>query len=50
MEKTEYTFNEFIFKENNGIVIQQEFKDSIKLKGYTDNGVYIFEYKEYKDK
>mgnify|MGYP004650052455 CR=1 FL=1 len=50
MEKTEYSVNEFIFRENNSLVLQQEFKDSIKIKGYTDNGVYTFEYKQYKDK
>lgn len=50
METNEYIFNEFIFRENNSLVIQQEFKDSIKIKGYTDNGTYTFEYKKYKDK
>lgn len=47
MKKHPYSFNEFMFKENNAIVTIQQFEGSIKIEGYTDNGSYKFEYKEF---
>lgn len=47
MKKHPYSFNEFFFKENNAVVINQQFESSIKIEGFTENGSYKFEYKEY---
>ena len=47
MKKHPYSFNEFIFRENNALVISQEFNGSIKIEGYTDTGKYQFIYKEF---
>lgn len=47
MKKHPYSFNEFSFRENNAAVITQQFEGSIKIEGFTDNGSYKFEYKEY---
>lgn len=47
MKKHPYSFSEFSFRENNAIVIKQQFESSIKIEGFTDNGYYKFEYKEY---
>ena len=47
MNKHPYSFNEFIFKENNALIIQQEFNGKIKIEGFTENGKYKFEYIEY---
>lgn len=47
MKKHPYSFNEFMFKENNATVTIQQFEGNIKIEGYTDNGSYKFEYKEF---
>lgn len=47
MNKHPYSFSEFSFRENNATVISQQFEGSIKIEGFTDNGSYKFEYKEY---
>lgn len=47
MKKHPYSFNEFMFKENNALVTFQQFESSIKIEGYTGNGSYKFEYKEF---
>lgn len=47
MKKHPYSFSEFMFKENNALVIQQQFNGTIKIEGYTENGKYEFKYTEY---
>jgi hypothetical protein len=47
MKKHPYSFSEFSFRENNAAVITQQFEGSIKIEGFTENGSYKFEYKEY---
>mgnify|MGYP003330005189 CR=1 FL=1 len=41
--------NKFEFKEEDSLIIRQEFKDSIKIEGYTEKGKYIFEYKKWEE-
>ena len=47
MKKHPYSFSEFIFRENNALVIQQQFNNSIKIEGFTENGKYEFKYTEF---
>ena len=44
-----YNFSEIIFRENNALVTQQTFTGNLKIEGYTDTGLWKFEYKEYED-
>jgi len=47
MKKQPYSFNEIVFRENNALIFQQEFTGNLKIEGFTENGKYKFEYKEY---
>lgn len=38
-------FNEFVFREDGKLVITQKFSQSIIIEGFTDKGIYTFEYK-----